>query len=458
MNTASRMESHGHPMCIHLSDSAYDELIEEGEDPDSLASAGVIYVKGKARQARCLFFPHPSWAELCYALAELCFPRLQGKMETFFAKAGDWTAALEKRAAAAEASSASAEAETEAETEASAEAEAGASQEADGSAPKSLLKRTSSAGTSATPRTVNRIATSGIQWASTAPGTSGAAEELGASAQSDGEDSSPVATAPLSQFNGVKAKRNMSMFNMMPQVGEGEEGEELTARPLAEVVDGDSVNIWALKRKPHRGKSAAHLLPSYRRLEDSEDGSVPSPTVAGEGSRRTSQQEPAKVSIAAASRKSMSFSASSVADARPSMRPARSSLMMPSRPSAYEGESGSLMMPRSPPALAVDSLLSPPPPENRLQSPLHPANAVQSPRRPAWRPVLSSALQTPSSPVEDATTALAVEAAHCRVSVQQAAVALNELKIPPRGKLAQQQQRSTRPTTTESSSQACVIC
>lgn len=67
VNVASRMESHGGPMAVHLSAAAYSQLIGEGWDGADFECAGRTRVKGK------------------------------GTMITYFAKAGEYEEALEAR-------------------------------------------------------------------------------------------------------------------------------------------------------------------------------------------------------------------------------------------------------------------------------------------------------------------------------------------------------------------------
>lgn len=61
------MESNGYPMCVHMSERAREQLVSEGEPEEYFVRAGQIKVKGK------------------------------GCMETYFAKVGDWEAAVAHR-------------------------------------------------------------------------------------------------------------------------------------------------------------------------------------------------------------------------------------------------------------------------------------------------------------------------------------------------------------------------
>ena len=63
VNIASRMESHGFPMCIHLSSGAVDQLVREGVEASYFTPCGLRDIKGK------------------------------GKMITYLAKCGDYAAA-----------------------------------------------------------------------------------------------------------------------------------------------------------------------------------------------------------------------------------------------------------------------------------------------------------------------------------------------------------------------------
>ena len=49
VNTASRMESHGFPMCLHLSEYCVARLVREGANMAQFVLVGERQVKGKAR-------------------------------------------------------------------------------------------------------------------------------------------------------------------------------------------------------------------------------------------------------------------------------------------------------------------------------------------------------------------------------------------------------------------------